>query len=175
MFKRGLFLGRFQPIHNGHIQVILALLKEVKELIIGVGSAQHSHTFNNPFTAGERVLMIRNAILENNIELSRIYIIPIIDTHDNRIWVSNVKSSVPKFDVIYTNNKLVFRLVKEFGLKVKNTPIFYRDKFRSTRIRKMILNDEDWEVLIPKSVANIIKEIDGINRIKDIGYSGLKI
>ena len=174
MYKRGLFLGRFQPIHNGHIQVIKSLLKMVEELIIVIGSAQYSHSFNNPFTSGERILMIRNALIENNIDISKLYIIPINDTNDNRIWVSHIIASTPKFDVVFTNNKLVFRLMKEFGIEVKNTELFNREKLSSTTVRTRILNNENWEELIPKSVGSIINEIDGINRIREIGFSNLK-
>ncbi len=175
MYKRGLFLGRFQPIHNGHIKVIKLLMEEVEELIIGIGSAQHSHSFNNPFTAGERVTMIKNALQENGIDLTRIFLIPIFDTNDNRIWVSHVIACVPKFDVVYTNNKLVFRLMKEFGVMVKNTEIFDREILSSTEIRNRILKGEKWQDLVPKSVVDFIEQIDGINRIREIGHTGLKL
>ena len=175
MYERGLFLGRFQPIHKGHIQVIQILLKEVKELIIGIGSAQYTHSFNNPFTAGERILMIKNALLEYNIDLIKIYIIPINDTNDNRTWVSHIIATVPEFDVAYTNNPLVFRLIKEFGIEVKNTESFERETLSSTLVRKRILNNEKWQNIVPKSVSSLIKQIDGINRIKEIGKISLKI
>ena len=38
--NRGLLIGRMQPVHKGHISVILDTLKEVDELIIGIGSAE---------------------------------------------------------------------------------------------------------------------------------------
>ena len=39
---RGILIGRMQPVHNGHIQVIESILDEVDEIIIGIGSAQLS-------------------------------------------------------------------------------------------------------------------------------------
>jgi len=54
---RGLLVGRMQPVHLGHLQVIRRILDEVDEVIIGVGSAQLSHTIKDPFTAGERVMI----------------------------------------------------------------------------------------------------------------------
>ena len=53
--KRGLLIGRMQPVHNGHIEIIKQILEEVDEIIIGIGSAQLSHELKNPFTAGERL------------------------------------------------------------------------------------------------------------------------
>ena len=61
MTRRALFVGRFQPFHNGHIHAIGEILEESDELIIVVGSAQMSHEPDNPFTAGERLEMIRLA------------------------------------------------------------------------------------------------------------------
>ncbi|MCD6340506.1 MAG: adenylyltransferase/cytidyltransferase family protein, partial [Desulfurococcales archaeon] len=70
---RALFPGRFQPIHWGHVSVIKWALSKVDELIIGVGTAQESHTIVNPFTAGERVVMIRLALEEAGVDLRRVY------------------------------------------------------------------------------------------------------
>jgi Nicotinamide mononucleotide adenylyltransferase len=49
--KRGFYIGRFQPYHNGHQAVLEGIAEEVDEIIIGVGSAQLSHDIQNPFTA----------------------------------------------------------------------------------------------------------------------------
>ncbi|MEM2975778.1 MAG: adenylyltransferase/cytidyltransferase family protein, partial [Candidatus Bathyarchaeia archaeon] len=48
--KRGLFVGRFQPFHLGHLTAVKNILKSVDELVIIVGSAQYSHRLDNPFT-----------------------------------------------------------------------------------------------------------------------------
>jgi cytidyltransferase-related domain len=60
--SRAFIVGRFQPFHKGHLEVIEEVLKEHDSVIIGIGSAQYSHTLQNPFTAGERHLMISNAL-----------------------------------------------------------------------------------------------------------------
>ena len=49
---RGILIGRMQPVHNGHIEVIKKTLEEVDEIVIGIGSAQKSHELKDPFTAG---------------------------------------------------------------------------------------------------------------------------
>ena len=61
---RALFVGRFQPFHYGHLRALAIILQEVEELIIVVGSAQMSHETDNPFTAGERLEMIKGALDE---------------------------------------------------------------------------------------------------------------
>ncbi|WP_290902706.1 nicotinamide-nucleotide adenylyltransferase [Ferroglobus sp.] len=162
---RGFFIGRFQPYHLGHHEVILDILDEVDELIIGIGSAQESHTIENPFTAGERILMISRALREYR---DRIYIIPLEDIYRNSLWVSHVVSMVPPFDVVYSNNPLVVRLFKEAGFEVRNTRIINRVEFQGTEIRRRMICGDSWENLVPKEVAEVIKEIGGVERLKEI-------
>ena len=164
---RGFFIGRFQPYHLGHHEVIKNIINEVDELIIGIGSAQESHTLENPFTAGERVLMIVRALEELKIN-KRVYVIPLEDIYRNSLWVSHVCSMVPPFDVVYTNNPLVYRLFKEAGFKVKSTKMYNRKEYQGTEIRRKMLEGDDWEKYVPKAVAEVIKEIDGISRIREI-------
>ena len=167
--KRGFFIGRFQPYHLGHHNVIRRIIREVDELIIGIGSAQESHTLENPFTAGERVLMVSKALDEIDPEIKkRVYIIPLEDVYRNSLWVSHVCSMVPPFHVVFSNNPLVIRLFKEAGFEVRRTEMFRRDIYQGTEIRRRMLSGERWEDLVPKSVAEVIREIGGIERLREI-------
>lgn len=165
---RGLLVGRMQPVHEGHLQVIKTILQEVDEVIIGIGSAQLSHTLKDPFTAGERVMMLTKALSENSINASKYYIIPIQDVACNSIWVAHIRMLTPPFEYIYSGNPLVQRLFVEAGYRVTQPPLFNREIYSGTEVRRRMLTNEDWESLIPDSVVNVIWEIDGISRIKDL-------
>lgn len=52
------FIGRFQPFHNGHKAVIDAALKQAKEVVVVVGSSFAARSIRNPFTFEERKAMI---------------------------------------------------------------------------------------------------------------------
>lgn len=166
--RRGLYLGRFQPYHLGHHQVLKKIAKEVDEIIVGIGSAQKSHEIENPFTAGERVLMVSCAIEEFDIKH---YVIPIEDIQRNSLWVSHVKSMVPPFEIAYTNNPLVIELLGEAGIKVKQSPLFKRNNYSGTEIRRRMLEDDRWEHFVPVKVAEIIREIEGVKRLKTVAQS----
>jgi nicotinamide-nucleotide adenylyltransferase len=167
---RGLLIGRYQPFHRGHLEVIKSIMKEVDDLIIGIGSAQISHTVDNPFTAGERIMMISNAMRDEGITHC-FYIIPIPDVWNNAIWVNHVKSLTPPFEVVYTANALATRLFKEGGVEVRTQHFFGRAKFSGTEIRRRMLSGEEWESLVPKAVIPIIKSINGVERLRDITKS----
>lgn len=171
MVKRGLYVGRFQPFHLGHLGAIRDILEEVEELVIVIGSAQYSHNLNNPFTAGERLTMIRKALEEAKIDCSRVWIVPVPDVHLHMMWVSAVEGYTPKFDVVYSNESLTKRLFMEAGYEVKPIRFHERKLYSSTEVRERMLRDESWEKLVPKSVAAFIREIDGINRLRDLTKS----
>ena len=171
MVKRGLFVGRFQPFHLGHIEAIKDILKEVDELVIVIGSAQYSHNLNNPFTAGERLIMIRKALEEAGIDYSRVWVVPVPDAHLHMMWVSAVEGYTPPFDVVYSNEPLTRRLFIEAKYRVKSIRFHERKLYSSTEIRERMLKEESWEKLVPKGVAAFIKEIDGVNRLRDLTKS----
>jgi len=169
--KRGLLVGRFQPFHYGHLSAVKEVLKDVEELVIVVGSAQYSHNLNNPFTAGERLTMIRMALREAGIDDSRVWIVPVPDVHLHMTWVSALEGYTPKFDVVYSNEPLSRRLFMEAGYKVKPIRFHERKIYSSTEIREKMLKNQSWEKFVPESVATLIKEIDGANRLRDLTKS----
>ncbi|MBN2517656.1 MAG: nicotinamide-nucleotide adenylyltransferase [Candidatus Altiarchaeota archaeon] len=164
----GLLIGRYQPFHLGHLGVVKKILEECDQLIIGIGSAQYSHTGENPFTAGERLTMISEALNEEKIPMHKYLIIPIPDIHNNSVWVSHVASICPEFDVVYTRNPLATRLFKEAGYKVRQQPLFDRVKYSGTEIRKRMLQGLGWEGLIPPAVVKVIRKFGGIERLKSV-------
>ena len=169
---RALYIGRFQPYHLGHHEVVKRIASEVDEIVIVIGSAQKSHELDNPFTAGERYLMISRSLRDDNV--SNFYIVPVLDVNRNAIWVSHIESLIPPVDVLYTSNPLIERLFKEKGYKVEVPLLFNRKEFSGTEIRRRMLKGENWENLVPKAVVEVIKEIDGVRRLKDLARSDVE-
>ena len=165
---RGILIGRMQPVHNGHMEVIKQILSEVDEIIIGIGSAQLSHEIKDPFTAGERIVMMNQALAESDVDPSRYYIIPMQDINFNAIWPSHVKMLTPPFDIVYSGNPLVKQLFREEGYEVKQPPLYDRLTLSGTEVRSRILNDENWQELVPNATVDLINEINGVERIKNL-------
>ena len=166
MVNRGLYVGRFQPFHLGHLDTIKIVLKSVDELVVVIGSAQYSHTLENPFTAGERVEMATEALREEGI--ADFYVVPIEDINEHGRWVAHVESLVPRFSAVSTNNPLNQRLFHEEGYEVCTTPLYSRSRYSGTVIRRRILQGKAWKALVPRAVARIIDEIDGVSRIRQL-------
>jgi len=166
---RGLFVGRFQPFHRGHLHAIPDMLRNVDELIIAIGSAQCSHTVENPFTAGERIEMIRRALRAERMDPSKYLLIPITDLNDHRLWVSHVRSLVPQFDMVFSNKPLVKILFAEAGFSVSPISLYHREQYSATEVRRRIIEkDETWKELVPNEVAEFIKSIKGDERLREL-------
>jgi nicotinamide-nucleotide adenylyltransferase len=169
--KRAFYIGRFQPFHLGHYSIICSIAKEVDEVVIGIGSAQKSHDPENPFTAGERVLMIRHALEDANVKH---YAIPIEDLQRNAVWVSHIISMSPPFNVVYSNNPLVIQLFKEANIDVRQPPMFNRKGYSGTEIRKMMIEGNEWRQLVPPAVAEVIDEIGGVERLRNVSMKDIE-
>jgi nicotinamide-nucleotide adenylyltransferase len=143
-------------------------MNETNELILVVGSAQMSHEPDNPFTAGERIEMIKGALNSEKIDPGCYMIIPIPDAPAHRVWVSQVESQTPRFDIVYSNQSLTKRLLLEAGYEVKGIKLYERGKYEASEIRRRILEGENWKDLVPPEVYRFVQEIDGENRIRDL-------
>lgn len=163
--QRGLFLGRFQPYHRGHDAVVRRIAEEVDELIIAIGSAQYSHTTRDPFTAGERILMITRMLTDDPVFR---YVLPVEDIEQNSLYVPHIKRLTPDFDVVYSNNPLVIRLFEEEDIPVQEMPRIDRKHLWGTHIRQLMAEGEMWREYVPAPVADVIDEIGGIERLRTI-------
>jgi nicotinamide-nucleotide adenylyltransferase len=163
----GLFIGRFQPFHKGHLATVKFALERVEQLVIVVGSAQKSHEPRNPFTAGERIRMIKQSLdIDDETDVRRILIIPVPDTDVHALWTHQVDMFVPKYDVVFANDLFTLMLFQEKGIKALEAPLYRRDEMKATEIRKRMIAEEIWEDLVPIPVSKVIKEINGVERVK---------
>jgi bifunctional NMN adenylyltransferase/nudix hydrolase len=63
-YKTGIYIGRFQPVHLGHLKTIEVMLKMCENIIISIGSANRPKTIENPWHESHREEMIKTAVLE---------------------------------------------------------------------------------------------------------------
>jgi nicotinamide-nucleotide adenylyltransferase len=166
----GLLVGRFQPFHIGHLTAVRYALEQVKLLHIIVGSAEKSHQPNNPFTSGERIKMIKAALDGAGIDCCRWLIIPVPDLRIHSLWIAYVDSLVPKYDVVFSNDALTNRLFQEKGVKTVRVVYHRRKVYSATEVRRRIAEGKKWDDLVPIQVAKIIREINGVQRIRALKH-----
>src|SRR5260370_17010379 len=109
--------------------------------------------------------MIRVARKEGGIRPDRFTVIPPPDDEFHKVWVAHLLSQTPSFDLVFTNEPLTFRLLKESGLRVERIPMFNRKNFTSTEVRRRLLDTRPWRKLVPKSVPTSLPKIHGAHRL----------
>lgn len=168
-----LFIGRFQPLHHGHIYVLNKIFKSYKKIKIGIGSSQLSKTKTDPFTNEERVSFINSALKERNINPDRFEIFAIPDIFNANKWVDHVISIVGDFDTVFSNSEWVRQLFQNNRFIIGEKLEIFKKKYNATNVRNLISKENrNWTVLVPKEVANLIKGYDGIQRIKSLYEKG---
>lgn len=173
MTTRGLMTGRFQPFHNGHLALAKQILEECDELIVAIGSAQFNFIDKDPFTAGERALMIHEALKEAKIDLAKCYAIPVPNDENNARWIAYLRSMLPPFDVLYSGNDYVKHLAlsQDRNITVKSPKFAKKEEYNGTNIRRLMLAGGQWKKLVPPAVARVIKQMNGIERMKVLAGS----
>lgn len=172
MTTRGLITGRFQPFHNGHLALAKQVLAEYDELVVVIGSAQFNFIDKDPFTAGERAMMIHEAFKEAKVDLSKCYIIPVMNDENNFRWIAYVRSMAPPFDALYSGNDFVRHLARsQNDISVKSPKFARKNEYNGTTIRRLILRGNKWKQLVPAAVARVIEQVNGIERMKVLAGS----
>jgi nicotinamide-nucleotide adenylyltransferase len=160
---RAIVVGRFQPLHFGHVSMIEYAASQCEYLTIGIGSCNRDGSIENPFTAEEREEMLKESLtLAIPYELKRIP-----DFGDNNRWIAWIRENI-RFDALLTNSQREREIFTDAGLKVLPIPFFRRDEYSATEVRKRIIDAGDWRSLIPAGTIKVFEEVDGINRIKTL-------
>ena len=117
-------IGRFQPLHNAHLEIIKRCTALTDQLVVIAGSANQPRTYKNPFTFDERARMILAASAGLNM---RVYVEPNIDTiYNDQAWAVRVQKIVS--DAVYNKKGPGDFKIGVIGHK-KDESSFYLDMF----------------------------------------------
>ena len=117
-------IGRFQPIHSAHLEIIKRATALTDNLVIITGSAAQPRTYKNPFTSQERARMIKTATAGLDMNIT---VVPNIDTiYNDQAWAVRVQKIVS--DTIYDNKGPGQYKIGIIGHK-KDDSSFYLDMF----------------------------------------------
>lgn len=170
--KNALIIGRFQPIHKGHLNLIKRYSMAGYFIKIAIGSSDKKFEKDNPLTAEERENLIKKALKENSIKNYKIYHVP--DIKSDKSYVSHVLKIVGSINTILTGNPYILKLfLKKNAKNSWNIEAFEETsgrpggKITSGIIRKLWLNKPDKKGLT-KSSYNYLIKIGFTERLKKL-------
>ena len=91
-FNQAVYIGRFQPFHNGHAALVAEALSRAERVILVLGSSFVSRSPKNPFTWEERANIIRATLSDD--DAARIDFVPVRDYYEDERWVKAVREGV---------------------------------------------------------------------------------
>ena len=89
-YDLAVYIGRFQPFHNGHLSVINKAHEIANEVLVLVGSANASPSIRNPFTVKERMQML-NKSADVQVGILNDY------TYEENQWLADVQYEVNEY------------------------------------------------------------------------------
>lgn len=156
-YKNGVMIGRFQPFHLGHKNVVDLALSKVDNLLILIGSAQEKGTERNPYSYEQRKAMIK-AIYGDKVRAEPIFDIGV---GDNPLWWDYVLKRCNELS--FPPNVLFGGGEAKHASWLKESGIAYLSVDRailpisSTVIReKMKANDESWKELVDPRILPLL-------------------
>jgi len=158
----GIYAGRFQPFHKGHLGAINHILGECDELYVLICSKVGDSPLDdrNPFSYEERKKMMELAL--GDLEWVHIHFIHIKDQENDSEWTRIIEQEMPKGEkVSFSNNPNTTKAFKENGYETRSIPA--TNDITATLIRKKIIRNEAWITLVPTPVWYYIQTIRGIN------------
>ncbi len=160
-YTKALFIGRFQPFHNGHLYCLKKCLEIAESVVFAVGSSQESGTENNPWDYKLRKRMVCEVLREMNIvdRIDRICSCP--DNPSDIVWLKELKKRAGAFDVVVSNNDWVLSIFREAGYSVYESGLHNRDELEGVKIRALMrAGDEDWKKRVPSVIARLFDDND---------------
>lgn len=165
------FIGRFQPVHTAHKEIIIRASFLASQVIVIIGSSFQPRTYKNPFTESDRQNMLRHALLSQVDPTCTIHYVPVMDArYNDERWVSSVQESVAmltqpsgKIGIIgYEKDSTSFYLKLFPQWKYERIAEFLEGPLHATDIRDIYFRKDPninfIKAVVPEPVYNFLKE-----------------
>jgi bifunctional NMN adenylyltransferase/nudix hydrolase len=92
-YQYGIYIGRFQPCHAGHLKTIELALARVEKLIIVLGSHRVAADIRNPWSTEERAELITSCL--SPADQDKVTFLPIRDwLYSDNLWLTAIQQQV---------------------------------------------------------------------------------
>lgn len=176
--------GRFQPLHNGHLEYILAAKEMCDFLYVGLTqltigrlqdvsvAAPHRATrLNNPLTYFERLSLLREALTDAGVSSDSCLVVPFPIEDDGGRYLSEfLPLTVPMLTTVYDDwNREKVALLRGLGYRVeilweRNS----KDVVGSTVRESILIGDGRYAEMVPAATARAVEQLDLAARLAQL-------
>lgn len=172
----GVAHGRFQPLHVGHLEYLLASKAGCGLLVVGITNPDPRFTVEepsnparsradaNPCSFYERYLMVEGALAEAGIPHEALRIVPFPHGQPELLHLYAPREALHFLTIYDEWGQVKLDRFKSIGFATR--VLWHREEkvTTGTEIRRLIAaGDDSWERLVPPAVARVIRE-RGIDR-----------
>lgn len=169
------YIGRFQPVHNAHVETIRRATLLARQVIIIIGSANQPRTYKNPFTSFERQLMLQEATSHLGDPQTSIRIEHNVDTiYNDQAWAVRIQSIVAKHSLGMPNIGIIGHTKDESSYYLNMFPQWQREEveliepLNATEIRDWYFRkDSNLHYLQGVVPHTVLKTLTEFKRTKD--------
>lgn len=169
MDQLGVIHGRFQGLHLGHMEYLLAGAARCRHLLVGVTNFDpdlapadlarlHRDRADNPFTYYDRMVMLRDSLTEAGLDRARFDIIPFPVEYPEHIRNFAPPEAVYYMTIYDQWGRHKYEVLQRLGLHVEI--MWVRDDSQrltsGTEVRRRIAQGEPWEHLVPPAVYRYV-------------------
>jgi nicotinamide-nucleotide adenylyltransferase len=165
---RGLVLGRFQPLHHGHVALIRHGLERCGSVVVAIGSSTEPPSLRNPFTARERRQMVE-AAFPREVAAGLVTLVDVPDLHDPPHYAKHALSLTGPVDAVFGNDESTLDLFAAEGLRVEQPGFLDRATHEAKAIRALLAADDiAWRKRVPPAVAMLLMRWDAGKRLRGL-------
>jgi nicotinamide-nucleotide adenylyltransferase len=171
---RGMVHGRFQPFHRGHLEYLRGAAEQSDEIWVGITNPDPTRIRpepsdplrhlpeSNPWSYAERLLMVKAAASDLGLEAECVHVIP-FPVNEPELWPAYVPEGITQYLRLFSEwgGTKVDRL-RNAGYAVVILDEGAAKQVSGAEVRKALREGGDWESLVPRGVARVIRELERV-------------
>jgi nicotinamide-nucleotide adenylyltransferase len=166
--------GRFQPFHRGHLEYMRGAAERCDELWVGITNPDPARVKpeesdpvrhlpeSNPYSYGERMLMVKAAARDLGLDDDRVHVIP-FPVNEPELWPAYVPEGVTQYIRLFSEwGGTKLDRFREAGYEVVVLDEGVEKAISGADVREALREGGDWETLVPDGVAGVIRSLDRV-------------
>jgi nicotinamide-nucleotide adenylyltransferase len=172
--RRGMIHGRFQPFHNGHLEYLRGAAERSDEVWVGITNPDPARIKpepsdplrhlpeSNPYSYAERLLMIKAAAADLDLDPRRVHVIP-FPVNEPELWPAYVPHETTQYLRLFSDwGGTKLERLRSAGYEVVVLDEGAKKQISGADVRTAMREGREWERLVPPGVARVVSDFKPI-------------